>query len=67
MRNIVIIFSTLAILCIAVVGILFIFEVRTFAESFTLLMKVLGALVLLGGCTALISVLLKGSGNKTER
>lgn len=66
MRNIVIIFATLAVICIAVVGILYIFEVRTFDESFVLLTKALGALVLLGGCTALISFLLKGFGNKTE-
>lgn len=66
MRNIVLIFSTLAVLCIAVVGTLYIFEVRTFDQSIELLAKALGAIVLLGGCTALISVLLKGSGNKNE-
>ena len=66
MRNIVLIFSTLAVLCIAVVGTLYIFEVRTFDQSIELLAKALGAIVLLGGCTSLISVLLKGSGNKNE-
>lgn len=66
MRNIVIIFSTLAVLCVAAVGMLYIFEVRTFDESVDILMKALGAIILLGGCTALVTVLLRGSGSKTD-
>ena len=66
MRNIVIIFSTLAVLCVAVVGTLYIFELRTFDESIELLMKALGAIVLLGACTALVTILLGGSGSKTD-
>ncbi len=66
MRNIVIIFSTLAVLCVGVIGTMYIFEARTFDESIELLLKALGAIVLLGGCTALISVLLKRTGSKTD-
>ena len=61
MRNIVLVFSFLAILALAVVGILFIFEVTSSQQSLELLMKMEGGILLLGGCSALISALLAGA------
>lgn len=68
MKTIVTIFAVLAVLTVAVVGSLYIFGVRDFAQSGSLLIKALAALVLLGGCTALISVLMsnKGSGRADQ-
>jgi len=54
MKNIVIIFGFLAILCFAWLGLTYIFEVRTFDETFSLLLKIEGALLFLGICTALV-------------
>ena len=61
MKNIVLVFSFLAILALAVVGILFIFEVISSEQSLELLMKMEGGILLLGGCSALISALLAGA------
>lgn len=61
MKTIVTIFAVLAVLTIAAVGCLYIFGVRDFDQSVSLLVKAVAALVLLGGCTALITVLM---GNK---
>ena len=48
----------LAILGIAIVGCLYIFDVMSFEDSRSVLLKSLGAIVLLGGCTALIKLLM---------
>jgi len=58
MRNIAIIFLFLVILCFAVVGCLYIFEVKTWDESVAIFMKAAGAIVLLGICTAAVKVLM---------
>jgi ABC-type Fe3+-siderophore transport system permease subunit len=65
MRTIIILFSFLAILGLAVIGCLFIFEVRNAEQSLDLLLKVEGAILLLAGCSALISTLLAGA-NKNQ-
>jgi len=59
MRSILIIFLFLAILCFAVIGTLYIFEVRTGDEALELLMKTEGVIFFLGGCSALVSTLLR--------
>lgn len=61
MKNIIIVFVFLAILCFAWLGITYIFEVRTMDETVELLIKTEGALLLLGGCAALIHKLLNAS------
>ena len=60
MRTIIISFLLLAIIVLAVIGSLYIFEVRTAEQSFELLLKMEGALLLLGVCSAAVSVLLGG-------
>ena len=63
MRTIVIVFSVLAVLTFATVGCLYIFGVSEFDQAVSLLAKAIATLVLLGACTALISVLMSGKGN----
>jgi len=57
MKNLIIITLTLAILGFAAVGSLYIFEVRTMAESREMLIKVESAIFLFGGSVALILLL----------
>jgi hypothetical protein len=57
MKSIIIVFSFLAILGLAIIGCLFIFEVRNAQQSMQLLLKFAGAILLLGGCSALIAAL----------
>ena len=57
MKNIIIITLTLAILGFAVIGSLYIFEVRAMDESRDLLIKVESAILLFGGSVALIMLL----------
>jgi len=68
MRTIAIVFAVLAVLTVATIGCLYIFGVSDFDQSVSLLAKAVAALVLLGGCTALISVLMgsKGSGGSEQ-
>jgi hypothetical protein len=47
----------------AIVGCLYIFDVMSLENSRSVLLKTLGAIVLLGGCTALIKLLM---GSKEE-
>ncbi len=58
MKTIAIISAVLAVLAIAITGCLYIFGVSDFEQSVSLLMKVVAAIVLLGGCAALIAVLM---------
>ena len=57
MKNIIIITLTLAIMGFAAVGSLYIFEVRTMAESREMLIKTESAIFLFGGSVALILLL----------
>jgi hypothetical protein len=66
MRNIIILFSFLAIIGIAAAGILYIFEWRTWEQTLDLLLKTEGVILLLAICSAAISLLL-GSTNKQTR
>ena len=64
MRSILRIFSFFAILTVAVLGCLLIFEINTSEESVQLGTKILAAIVLLGGCSALMSFLLSSMNGK---
>ncbi len=57
MKNIIIITLTLAILGFAVIGSLYIFDVRAVDESVELLIKIESAIFLFGGSVALIMLL----------
>ncbi len=58
MKRIITITGFFAILGIAIVGCLYIFGVMSLEDSRSVLLKSLGAIVLLGGCTALIKLLM---------
>ncbi len=60
MRTIVISFLLLGIIVLAIVGCLVIFDVRTGEQAFELLLKMEGALLLLGVCSVAVAVLLGG-------
>jgi hypothetical protein len=60
MRTIVISFLLLGIIVLAIIGSLYIFEVRNADQALDLLMKTEGALLLLGICSAAVSLLLGG-------
>jgi len=66
MRNIIILFLFLAIIGFAVIGSLYIFEVKTGQEAFELLLKTEGAILLLGGCSAVISLLVGGASKNSQ-
>jgi hypothetical protein len=57
MKQIVIITAVLAVITIAIFGCLYIFELMSPEIALTNLTKVVAAIVLLGGCSALISFL----------
>ena len=61
MRKIVISFLLLGIIVLAIIGSLFIFEVRTGEQAFELLLKAEGALLLLGVCSVAVSLLIGGT------
>ena len=63
MKKILVITAVLSVIAIGTVGCLYIFEVLNYEDSLSNLVKVVGAIVLLGGCSALI-VGLMGSGKK---
>jgi hypothetical protein len=63
MKQIVVITAILAVITIAIFGCLYIFELMSPEIALTNLIKVVAAIVLLGGCSALISFL---TGNKKE-
>lgn len=56
MRTIITITVLLAILAFAIIGVLYIFELVTMDVATSTLIKVEAAIVLLGGCSALISL-----------
>ena len=57
MRNIIVIFLSLAVFALVAIGLMYIFEVRSQSEATELLMKTLAAILLIGGSTALIAML----------
>ena len=66
MRYTIILFSSLAIIGFAVIGSLYIFEVRTGEEALELLLKTEGALFLLGACSIGISALVAGANKNSQ-
>lgn len=61
MRTIVVSFLILAIIGLALIGSMIIFEVLDADAAVELLIKFEGGLLLLGGCTAAVYALVKGS------
>ena len=61
MKQIAIISAVLAVFATATMGCLYLFEVLSFDDAVTGLMKIVGAIVLLGGCSALIALLLRAN------
>ena len=57
MKNIIVIFLSLAIFALVAIGLMYIFEVQSQSEATELLMKILPAILLIGGSTALIAML----------
>jgi len=55
MKNILIITIVLAVFAVAAVGCLYIFEILSYDVAISNLMKIIAAIVLLGGCSALIA------------
>jgi len=66
MRNIIVIFLLLAIVAFAVIGSMYIFEARTGEQALELLLKTEGVILLLGGCSAAISLLLAGGKKNSQ-
>ena len=66
MRHIIILYIFLAIVAFAVIGSLYIFDVRTGEEALELLLKTEGALLLLGGCSFAVSLLVCNAGGKSQ-
>lgn len=60
MKQIVVITVILTVIAIAILGCLYIFEIMNPDAVFDSLVKVVAAILLLGGCTALIKVLTGG-------
>jgi type IV secretory pathway VirB2 component (pilin) len=63
MKQIISITAVLAVITVAIVGCLYIFEVLSYDRSVSILLKAVAAIVLLGGCSALITFLM---GSKKE-
>lgn len=66
MKTIVILFLFLGILGVAIIGCLYIFEMRTAEQALDLLLKTEGALLLLAICSALTSVLIRSASRKRQ-
>jgi hypothetical protein len=66
MRNIIVISLFLAIVAFAVIGSMYIFEARTGEQALELLLKTGGVILLLGGCSAAISLLLSGGKKNSQ-
>ena len=60
MRNIIVIFLSLAVFALVAVGLMYIFEVQSQSEATELLTKILAAILLIGGSTALVAMLTGG-------
>jgi len=63
MKQIISITAVLAVITVAIVGCLYIFEVLSYENSVSIVLKAVSAIVLLGGCSALITFLM---GSKKE-
>ena len=61
MKRILMITVILSVIAVAVFGCLMIFEVISAETAISSLTKIVGAFVLLGGCTALISFVLRSN------
>jgi len=59
MRKILTFTAVLAVFAIATVGCLFVFEVLNYEDAMSNLLKVVAAILLLGGCSALIAFLMR--------
>lgn len=59
MKQILMITAILSILAVALFGSLFIFEVLTYESAMSNLLKFVGAIVLLGGCSAAVMMLMR--------
>ena len=66
MRNLMILFLTLGVIVLAIIGTLYIFELRTADQSMEMLMKAEGGILLLAVCSAAISLLV-GSAKKDSQ
>ena len=66
MRTTIILFLFLAIIGFAVIGCLYIFDVKTGEDALELLLKTEGAILLLGGCSVVISLLLAGANKNSQ-
>jgi hypothetical protein len=67
MRNIVALFLVLGIVCLAIIGSLYIFELRTADQALDLLMKTEGAIFLLGACVVAVGLLTGGKKGSTDK
>lgn len=59
MKQILMITAILSILAVALFGCLYIFEVLSYESALSNLMKFVAAIVLLGGCSALVMALMR--------
>jgi hypothetical protein len=59
MKQILTITVVLSVVVIAIVGCMYIFEVSSLEDATSNLAKAVGAIVLLGGCSALIAFLMR--------
>jgi len=66
MQKIIVLFGALTVIAIAIIGSLYIFELRTGDEALMLLAKSVGAIVLLGGCSVAISMLVAGASKNSQ-
>ena len=66
MQKIIVLFGALAVIAVAITGSLYIFELRTGDEALLLLAKSVGAIVLLGGCSVAISMLVAGASRNSQ-
>jgi len=58
MKNILTITAVLSVFAVATVGCLYIFDILSYEDSVSGLLKIVAAIVLLGGCSALIAFLM---------
>lgn len=66
MRTIIVSFSFLAIGAVAIIGSMYIFEVRNGQQAMELLLKTEGVILLLGACSAAVYFLLAGGKKKSQ-
>jgi len=61
MKSILLVTLIFAVIGFAVIGCLYIFDVKTMEQSTSLLLQVEAAILLLGGCSALIALLTRAN------